>query len=152
LSEITHSSIFKTFFKGTIALAIFSIFLQVNSGTVIDFLSFVGIYYLFLGFYMFQKRSNSYILGRDGVEFQSFLRAPRLVKYPDIDSIAVSQGFLAKRFDCGTVYLNLRHHGGRIKILGGGSAEAIRDVKSPALVRNEIENKIGAPPSSSSLV
>jgi len=148
LSEIRHSSVLKTFIKGTVALVVFSFFLQINAGTVLDFVSFVGLYYLFLGMYMFQKRSNTYSLREDVVEMKSFLRAPRFVKYSDIETIAVSQGFLAKRFNCGTVYMNLKHHRGRIKILGGGSAEAMRDVKSPTALRDEIENKIGAQQSS----
>jgi len=145
LSEILHPAVLKTIFKGTIALAVFSLFLQVNAQTLVDFLSFVALYYVFLGAYVFQKRSSTYILGHDSIDMKSLFRAPRSVSYSDIESLAISQGILAKRFNCGTVYLNLIHKGGKIKVLGGGgSAEAIRDVTNPKRLLEELEGKIGA--------
>jgi hypothetical protein len=144
LSEVLHPAVLKTIFKGTIALAVFSLFLQVNAQTLVDFISFVALYYVFLGAYVFQKKSNTYILGQNGLEMRSLFRAPRSVSYSDIESLAISQGILAKRFNCGTVYLNLTHKGGKIKVLGGGSAEAIRDVPNPKSLSEEIEGKIGA--------
>ena len=123
-------------------MAIFSLFLQISSKTLPAFIVFVLLFYAFLGAYMLLKYSNIYTLDRNGIEMRAFLRAARNVNYSEIESLSVSQGFLAKRFGCGTVYLNLRHKGGRIRILGGGSAEAMRDVKSPKSCEQLIESKL----------
>jgi membrane protein YdbS with pleckstrin-like domain len=142
--EVLHPVVLKSIFKGTIALAVFSLFLEINAQTLLDYLSFVALFYVLLGAYAYQKRSTTYILGQDAIEMRSLLRAPRHVSYSDIESLSISQGILAKRFNCGTVYLNLAHKGGKIKILGGGSAEAIRDVRNPKVLLVEIEIKTGA--------
>jgi hypothetical protein len=142
--EVLHPVILKSIFKGTIALAVFSLFLQINAQTLLDYLSFVALFYVLLGAYVLQKRSSTYFLGQEGIEMKSLLRAPRNVSYSDIESLSISQGILAKRFNCGTVYLNLTHKGGKIKVLGGGSAEAIRDIQNPKALLQEIEIKTGA--------
>jgi len=141
--SVLHPVIVKSILKGSIALVVFSLFLQTDPETLIDYISFVVLFYLLLGAYVYQKRSSTYVLGQAGIESKSLFRAPRDVKYADIDSLSLSQGILAKRFHCGTIYLNLKHGAGKIKILGGGSAEAIRDVPNPEKVIAEIEEKIG---------
>ncbi len=144
MPEVLHPVILKSIFKGTIALAVFSLFLQINAQTLLDYLSFVALFYVLLGAYVFQKRSTAYTLGQEVIEMKSLFRAPRYVSYADIENLSISQGILAKRFNCGTVYLNLTHKGGKVKILGGGSAEAIRDVGNPKAMLEEIEIKTGA--------
>jgi Bacterial PH domain len=141
--SVLHPVIAKSILKGSIALAVFSLFLQIDTRTLIDYISFVALFYVLLGAYVYQKRASTYVLGQMGIEMKSLFRAPRDVKYADIDSLSLSQGLLAKRFRCGTVYLNLKHGAGKIKVLGGGSAEAIRDVPNPENLVAEIEEKIG---------
>lgn len=143
VSEVLHPAVVKSVFKGTIALSVFSLFLQINSQTLIDYFGFVLLFYVFLGGYVFWKRSNAYVLGKECIEIKPAFRAPREINYSYIDSLSISQGLLAKRFNCGTVYLNLAHKGGKLKVLGGGSAEALRDVTAPKKLLEEIENMIG---------
>jgi membrane protein YdbS with pleckstrin-like domain len=139
---VLHPLVIKSLIKGTIAIAIFSVFLNVNSGNFASFLFFLFISYLFVGVYMYWKRGSRYTLDASQIEVKSFLRAPRIIKYADIDHVSISQGMLAKRFNCGTLYLNLRHSGGHVKIFGGGSAEALRDVRDPDILLASVNRKL----------
>jgi hypothetical protein len=62
--------------------------------------------------------------------------------YADVADVTVSQGFLARRFGCGTVFLNLKHLRGHVKTIGG-SAEALRDVPDPYRISSDIQGRIG---------
>ena len=142
--EVAKPVVSKTLVKGTIVLAVFSLFLQINARNLPNFLYFVVLYYLFLASYMFQKHANTYTLTQEKIEMKSLFRAPRAVDYADVESVSISQGFFAKRFNCGTLFLNLRHTGGRVRIMGGGSAEALKDVSDPIRLQGEIEKRISS--------
>jgi Bacterial PH domain len=135
----------KTIVKGAIGIGAICIFLNVNSQNFLSFLAFLAVSFGFVGAYMALKHSTLYVIDPNGIEIKGFLRAPRTVKYSDIKDISVSQGMLARRFGCGTLYLDLRHNRGHVKIFGGGSAEALKDVRDPEILRSSIARKLSSP-------
>ncbi|MEM3671225.1 MAG: PH domain-containing protein [Thermoprotei archaeon] len=132
----------KSFVKGVIAVALFSLVLDVNSSNFGNYLIFLALYAVFLCSYAFYKRSHTYSVTDDGITIKSPFRSPRSVSYSDVVHVAVSQGFLAKRFNCGTVFVATRSREGDVRMMGGGKAEALRDVKSPQAVADAIADKL----------
>jgi uncharacterized membrane protein YdbT with pleckstrin-like domain len=135
----------KTFVKGVIALALFSLLLEVNESNILNYLLFVGVSVGLIAGYAGYKHATTYTIDDDGITVNPPLRRnPKRVEYTNILDITVSQGFLAKRFDCGSVYLVLKSGKGGYALLGGGYAEALRDIPHPQQVYQTISNMLGA--------
>lgn len=132
----------KSLLKGTLAVAVFSAFLQIGTAKILDYLIFLAIFYALLAVYMFSKHSTVYLIDDSGIRTKSILRAPRYLHFDSISDVSVAQGYFAKRFDCGTVFIELRGKGGSVVMFGGGSAEALRDVSEPAKVMEEIVARV----------
>ena len=132
----------KSFVKGTIAIAVFSIFLQVNASTIVRYFLFLGLCYALVGCYMYSKHAATYTIDDEGITLKGFWHGVRLIHYSDIVDLSIAQGMLARRFGCGTVFIDTKGGTGSVKIFGGGSAEALRDVKEPASVVEEISSKL----------
>lgn len=141
--ETLHPTVLKTFTKGVIAIAVFSVFLEVNSKTFVNYLIFLAVSFAFLGLIVLVKHRARYELGEDSLLIKRFLRKPNLVSYGDIGDMSVAQGMLARRFGCGTVYMILKEGKGSVRVLGGGSAEQLEDVHDPNGVFNLISSRIG---------
>jgi membrane protein YdbS with pleckstrin-like domain len=129
----------KTLVKGLIAIGVFSLFLEVNLSNLVNYLIFVMISLSLVLFYMGAKWSTRYVVGASDLTIIPLLRAEKTIPYSEIEGISISQGILAKRFHCGSLYVHLgqRKKGSYIS-LAGGMAETLRDVKNP----NEIYEKI----------
>ena len=129
-------TITKTFVKGGIAIAIFSVFLQVTPSKLLNFAIFVAISLLMVAVYASLKRTNEYVLTDESITMRSFLRAEKVINYSDlsISDLSISQGILAKKFHCGTIFINVRTKSATYVAFGGGMAEALRDVKNPSEV------------------
>jgi len=138
----------KTLLKGTIGLAVFSLFLEVNPSNFGNYLVFLGISYALLLGYMAYKRSAVYTIDSDGIHVKGSFSRVIEVQYENVQGLSYSQGMLAKRFGCGTVYIELKRGRGTHRAMGGGPVLGLRDVPRPVEVLNEISNMVGpfAPP------
>jgi len=132
----------KTFLKGVLAVAAFSVFLQLSWANLVHYLIFLGVYFAFLLSLMLLKRADSFVLGYDSISIHRPFRRPASVSYRDILDISVSQGVLARRFRCGTVFLILKAGEGSVKLLGGGVAEQLEDVHDPQRVCDLITSRL----------
>ena len=132
----------KTFLKGVIAVAAFSIFLQLSWANLVHYLIFLSIYLSFLLALIVLKKGSKFELGDESICVKRVLRAANPVRYQDIVDISISQGMLARRFSCGTVFLVLKGGRGSVRMLGGGIAEQLEDVPYPERVRDYITSKL----------
>ncbi len=117
----------KTIIKGTIIIAVFSIFLKINPHTIFNYLIFLIIAYFSLFLYILWKRSYTYTIAEDKIIIRSPLKR-KTVKYSEISDEFISSGFLAKRFNCGSIYL----------ISNRNSVYILRDIENPEKIENEI--------------
>ncbi len=121
----------KTIVKGTIVVAIFSLFMKITPSNISSYLIFLVIWYSFLALYMLWKKSYKYQFNGNSVIFKSPLKS-FTVSLENVDNLFVSQGPLAKRFHCGSVYLVL-----------GKDVKRIWDVSFPQEMEQEIRRCMG---------
>ena len=98
----------KTIIKGTIILAIFSLFLEITPSKIINYIIFVMLWYAVLGVYIFWKRMHEYCIESNSITIRGFMG----IKNVDLEQIIdcfMSQGILARHFNCGSIYLVLRN-------------------------------------------
>ena len=133
----------KTLIKGTIGLVVFSLFLEVNPSNFVSYLVFLAISYAVLLVYMLFKRSSVYRIDSDGILVRRPYRRDIDVPYENVRGLSYAQGMLAKRFGCGTVYIELKRGKGTHRAWGGGEVLALRDVPRPLEVYNQISNMVG---------
>lgn len=69
-------------------------------------------------------------------------KKPKYIWYHDITGVVISQGTLAKRFDCGSVYLLLRRGRGNVRLMAGGTAERLEDVPDPDSVFEVVSSRL----------
>lgn len=124
---VSRPKVSKTIIKGTIIIAIFSIFLKINSHTIFDYLIFLAIAYFSIFLYILWKRSYTYEIMDDKIVIKSPLKQ-KIIKYSEISDEFISSGFLAKRFNCGSIYL----------ILNKNTVSIIKDVENPEKIEDEI--------------
>ncbi len=138
---VLHPAVTKSFFKGLIAIAIFSLFLEVNPDNLGNYFIFLAISIALVACYMGAKWSARYVISSGGVTIYALLRAEKNIAYSEIEGLAISQGVLAKRFHCGSIYLQLtaRRKGSYIS-LTGTTAETLRDVKNPQEIYQRISS------------
>jgi len=129
--------------KGTVGLAVFSLFLEVNPSNFANYLVFLGISYVILSVYMLYKRSAVYRIDANGILAKRPLSRDIKVPYENVQGLSYAQGVLAKRFGCGTVYIELKRGKGTHRAWGGGAVVALRDVPRPLEVYNEISDMVG---------
>ncbi len=72
---------------------------------MLNYLIFIAISIFLVLCYMVAKWSARYQIGTSGVTITPLLRAEKIIPYSEIESLAVGQGFLAKRFHCGSIYI-----------------------------------------------
>lgn len=132
----------KSVLKGTIALAIFSIFLEITPGSLSRYAIFVGIWYALVGYYVLSKHSARYTINDDGILIEPFLRAAKRINYSEVVDLTIAQGFLARRFDCGTLFVSVKGRIGSATLFGGGAAEALKDVRKPKFVADQIMARV----------
>lgn len=133
----------KTFVKGLIAIAIFSVFLQITPAHLWNYLIFLAITISAAGAISLIKKRSVFTLDANGIKVKRFLKRPSMVAYENILDISVSQGLLARRFHCGTVYFILKSGEGSVKVMGGGIAERLEDVPDPDRVYERVSSRLG---------
>jgi Bacterial PH domain len=132
----------KTFFKGLIAIGVFSIFLEITPANLVHYLIFLAISVGLLLALVGMKYSTKIEISEDGLTVKRLFRAVASVRYEDILDITVSQGVLARRFDCGTVFMILKTGRGSVHLMGGGMAEQLEDVPKPNYIRDLLASKL----------
>ena len=132
----------KTFLKATVALAVFSLFLELGPSKILNYLIFAAIYYLMVSLYALSKYRTSYELGDSAIVVSPWLRTRRSIELSSILEVSVAQGFLATRFHCGSVFLLLKEGKGRMTVMGGGTGDVLKDVHDPNGVAEEISSRL----------
>jgi len=133
----------KTFLKGLIAVGVFSVFLEITPANFVHYLIFLCISVGLLAVVVAIKRQTRIEISDEGLTVKRLFRAAESVRFQDILDISVSQGVLAKRFDCGTVYMILKSGKGSVRLMGGGVAEQLEDVPNPEAVCDLITSRLG---------
>ena len=142
-AKVLRSNTTKSLVKGTIALALFTPFLSLSWAHLPDYLLFVGVYYLSVGLYMLHKESTAHWIGDDGIHVKRLWQREIVVPYDNIRDLGHSQGMLARRFDCGTIYVELRQGKGTHRSMTGVSVVQLRDLPDPFGLMDEIAEKLG---------
>ena len=132
----------KTFIKGIIAIGIFSLFLEINPSTLDNYFIYLALSVSLLAAYAFTKRRTVFEFGEEGLEVRRLLRKPKCILYNDVADIVISQGTLAKRFKCGSVYLVLKRGRGNARLMTGGTAERLEDVPDPDGVLKVVSSRL----------
>lgn len=139
-----HPTVFKTFIKGVIAIAVFSIFFETGAPLFwYHYAIFLAVSLAILGLFVVTKHMARYELGDSAILIKRFLRKPNEVSYRDIGDLSVAQGMLARRFNCGTVYMILKEGKGSLRVMGGGVAEQLEDVHDPNRIFDFVSSKLG---------
>lgn len=141
-SIVLRPVVSKSVVKGTVALAVISVFLEITPGNLSRYAIFIGIWYAFVGYYVASKRSARYTIDEEGILIEPFLRAAKRIRYSEVVDLSISQGLLAKRFDCGTLFVSVKGRRASATLFGGGAAEALRDVRRPGSVADEIMSRV----------
>jgi Bacterial PH domain len=142
-AEVLRPNVIKSFIKGTLAILVLSFFLNINSSTFVNYLIFLGIAYTLIVGYMLFKWSNVYTIGEESIEAKRRFRSSVSVPYTNIGGLGYAQGMLAKRFKCGTVYLELKQGKGSHRSLGGVGVFPLRDVRNPVELMKDISDRLG---------
>jgi len=132
----------KTFIKGIIAIGIFSLFLQVNPSTLGNFFIYLALSVGLLAAYAITKQRTVFELGEERLTIRRLLRKPKFILYGDVADIVISQGTLAKRFNCGSIYLVLKKGRGNVRLMAGGTAERLQDVPDPDGVLEAVSSRL----------
>jgi len=135
--------VLKTFLKGAILVAVLSPFLEINPKTYGNYLIFLALTLGSAAVLSLVKRQTRFRIGDDGIHVKRMFHRPSMIKYDNIYDISVSQGMLAKRFNCGTVFVILKEGKGSVRLMGGGTAEKLEDVRHPDQVLDLVSSKLG---------
>jgi len=135
--------VLKTFLKGAIAVAVLSVFLEINPKTYVNYLIFLAITLGMAAALSMVKRQTRFRIDDEGIHVKRMFQKPSLVKYDNIYDVSLSQGMLARRFNCGTVFLILKAGRGSVRLMGGGTAEKLEDVRNPDGVLDLVSSKLG---------
>jgi|SRR5579872_1364249 len=136
---VIRPTVTKTFVKGLIAIGVFSLFLEVRPSNFVNYLIFLLISVGLVLFYMGLKWSTRYVIGTRDISVTPLFRAEKIIPFSEIEGLTISQGILAKRFRCGSIYLHLNEtRKGSYLSLTGDMAETLRDVKYPEQIYEKI--------------
>ncbi|BCU71024.1 PH domain-containing protein [Stygiolobus caldivivus] len=127
---VVRPKISKTITKGSILIFLFSIFLNISR--IEDFVIFIGISFLLLSIYSVIKYMSYYEISEDYIIIHNLISTKK-IRYTEIEDGFLSQGWLARRFNCGSIYIFLK---------GGRRIEILRDIPDPLKIEDEIKKKI----------
>lgn len=132
----------KSLLKGTVAVAVFSPFLAIQSHPL-SYLIFLGLAYLFIGMYMLFKESTLYKVDESGITIERPFRSNLRVPFENVRELSIAQGMLAKRFGCGTLYIELKKGKGSHTSSRGRGVYALKDIPHPQDISREIADRVG---------
>jgi len=139
---ILRPAVTKTFIKGIIAIGVFSLFLNITSNLV-HYLTFLGLSLGMLGLFMLFKNRATFKIGEENIEVKRLFGKPNSFGYEDIYDMSVAQGLLARRLNCGSVYIILKRGRGGVTLMGGGVAERLEDIPNPNYISDIISSRLG---------
>ena len=134
------SNVTKSLIKATFGIAVLSLFLKIGPSTYVNYLLFLGLAYACIGAYMYNKGYTTYTLGDTGISIKKRFGREMSVAYSNIQGLAYSQGMLARRFKCGTVYVELKKGRGTHRSFEGVSVMILKDVPDPIGLIKELED------------
>jgi uncharacterized membrane protein YdbT with pleckstrin-like domain len=137
------SNVTKSLIKGTAALAVLSVFLRIDPKTFDSYLLFLGASYALIGAYMYNKEYTTYTIGDEGISIRKRLGREQFVAYSNMQGFGYSQGMLARRFKCGTVFVELKQGKGSHKSPEGLGVVILKDVPDPQGLIEELEDLMG---------
>jgi hypothetical protein len=135
----------KTLIKGVIPLVILTPFLSIAQNLA-NYFIFVALWFGAVGLYMAVKHGSKFLIGDENIVVKRVLGKSRSISYRDIVDLSVSEGILARRFGCGSIYLILKEGKGGVNIMGGGTAERLEDILEPNYIYDLISSKLGPYP------
>lgn len=127
---VVRPKISKTIVKGTFLILIFSIFLNVSK--IENFIEFLLISFSLLLSYSLLKYLNYYEIGETYIVVHNLLSTKR-IEYSEIEDGFLSQGLLARKFNCGSIYIILK---------GGKGVEILKDIPEPEKIEEVIRQRI----------
>ena len=140
---VLRPAVAKTLVKGILAIAVFSLFLNVGPSNFSNYLIFLAISFGLLIAFAAIKQMARYELREEELTIKRIRGGTTTIDYRNIIDISVAQGILAKKFNCGSVYIMLNSGRGSVRVLGGGAAEQLDDVPDPQRVCDFISSRIG---------
>ncbi len=121
----------KTTIKSLIALAVFSLVLEISSRTIINYLIFVAIWFVMTILYEVYKYAAEYAATESGVIIKTPIKS-KFVTFPQIKEAFIVEGYLQKKFGLASVYL-----------VTSKEVLALRDLKDGQAFLNEVNRKLG---------
>lgn len=106
---MNNRGIKKTTIKSLIALALFSIVLEISSKTIVNYLVFVALWLTGTFLYELYKYATKYSITGDGVAIKSPIKS-RIIYNSKIKETFIVEGYLQKKFGLSSVYL-VTHNG-----------------------------------------
>ncbi|MDG6920161.1 MAG: PH domain-containing protein [Nitrososphaerota archaeon] len=137
------SNVTKSLIKGTVALAALSVFLKIDANTLPGYLLFMGVSYALIGAYMYNKGYTTYTIGDTGISIKKRFGREQHVAYSNIQGFGYSQGMLARRFKCGSVFVELKQGKGSHRSPEGLGVVILKDVPDPIGLIKELEDLMG---------
>ena len=128
---VVRPKISKTIVKGTFLILIFSIFF-LNVSKIENFIEFLLISFSLLLSYSSLKYLNYYEIGETYIVVHNLLSTER-IEYSEIEDEFLSQGLLARKFNCGSIYTVLK---------GGKGVEILKDIPEPEKIEEVIKQRI----------
>lgn len=123
-------------------MAALSLLLQINPSTYLNYVIFLGLSYSLIGAYMFNKGWTTYTIGDSGILVKRLYGGQISVAYDNIQGLGLSQGMLARRFGCGTVYIELKKGRGTHRSPGGYGVVTLKDIHDPHGVYEGLEDRM----------
>ncbi|WP_292000393.1 PH domain-containing protein [Caldivirga sp.] len=130
----------KTLIKALIPLLI--ILPLLNLSRLTSLLIFTSIYWMMIVVYVLFKRAHSYEITSDYIEFKGLMNRGMRVKYWDIEDVFVSQGPLARLFNCGSVIIVTSSRNWQVVVIGSGYGVRLWDVREPWSVQRLIISRL----------
>jgi membrane protein YdbS with pleckstrin-like domain len=121
----------KTTIKSLIALALFSLVLEISSKTILNYLIFVTLWITMTILYEIYKYAAIYSITDRGVFIKTPIKS-RLVTYSQMKETFIVEGYLQKRFGLSSVYL-----------VTSKGVMALRDLNDGNAFLKEVNRKLG---------
>jgi hypothetical protein len=141
--KVLKPNVSKSLLKATLAMAVLTPFLTLNWSTLPSYILFLGVYYLMVGLYMLNKEATVYRFESSGIHVSRPWREETVIQYDNILGIGVGQGMLARRFHCGTLYVELKKGKGTHRSVAGVGVVPLKDIPDPERVYKEISDATG---------
>jgi membrane protein YdbS with pleckstrin-like domain len=94
----------KTTIKATILIAIFSLFLEISSKTLLNYFIFLALLYVTLFIYILWKISQKIEISEDHITIRNPL-SNRIIKLSNVIEVFTNRGMMQRRFGLASTYI-----------------------------------------------